>query len=44
MNNRISKIENNVQDRNSKAWKMLCDYVDRMAEEGKEEFAPCYHT
>ena len=40
MNNRISKIENNVQDRNSKAWKMLCEYVDRIAEEGKDEFAP----
>lgn len=40
MDNRISKIENNVQDRNSKAWKMLCDYVDKIAEEGGEEFAP----
>ena len=40
MNNRISKIENNVQDRNSKAWNMLCDYIDKIAEEGGDEFAP----
>lgn len=40
MNNRMSKIENYVQDRNSKAWKMLCDYVDKIAEEEKDEFSP----
>lgn len=40
MNNRILAIKNNVQDRNSVAWKRLCDYVDRIAAEGNEEFAP----
>jgi hypothetical protein len=40
MNKRISKIENNVQDRNSEAWKKLCDYVDKVASENSEEFAP----
>ncbi|KUJ56715.1 leucine-rich repeat domain-containing protein [Chryseobacterium aquaticum] len=40
MNNRIKKIENNVQDKNSAAWKKLCDYIDRVAEDGSEEFSP----
>ncbi len=40
MNKKISKIENNVQDRNSVAWKKLCDYVDKVANENREEFAP----
>ncbi len=40
MNNRISKIENDVQDRNSAAWKKLCEYVDKVASENREEFSP----
>ncbi len=40
MNSKISKIENDVQDRNSVAWKKLCEYVDKIAKENKEEFSP----
>lgn len=40
MNNRISKIENDVQDKSSIAWKKLCEYVDKVAQENREEFAP----
>jgi len=40
MNNKIQKIENNVQDRKSVAWKKLCEYVDKVAEEESEEFLP----
>ena len=40
MNERISKIDNDVQDRNSFAWKRLCDYVDKVATENEEEFSP----
>jgi hypothetical protein len=40
MNNRIAAIKNNVQDRNSIAWKQLCDYIDRLAAAGGEEFDP----
>ncbi len=40
VNQYISKIENDVQDRNSLAWKRLCDYVDQLAESGEEEFSP----
>ena len=29
-----------MQDRNSFAWKKLCDYVEKVAIEGHEEFAP----
>lgn len=39
MNNRIAKIPNNVQDRNGEAWEKLCQYVDRVAEEGLEKFS-----
>ena len=38
MNNNISKIKNNIQDRNSIAWKKLCEYVDEVAENGTDEF------
>jgi len=41
MNNRISKIKNEVQNRNSPAWKLLCEYIDKLAEEKSDEFAPC---
>jgi hypothetical protein len=37
---KISKIENDVQDRNCEAWKKLCEYVDEIAESGETEFAP----
>lgn len=40
MKKRISKIENDVQDRNSDAWKKLCDYIDQIAETGDDEFSP----
>ena len=33
-------IQNNVQDRNCEAWKKLCQYIDRLAEEGSDEFSP----
>lgn len=34
------KIKNDVQDRNSVAWKKLCDYVDKIAEDNSDEFSP----
>lgn len=40
MNNRISRIKNDVQDKNSLAWAKLCEYVDKVAQENGEEFAP----
>jgi hypothetical protein len=40
MDNRISKIKNEVQDRNSVAWKKLCEYVDKVEAENREEFSP----
>lgn len=40
MNKRISKIANDVQDRNSVAWKKLCEYVDKVAAENRDEFSP----
>jgi hypothetical protein len=40
MTNRISRISNDVQDRNTAAWKKLCEYVDKVAEEKKSEFSP----
>lgn len=40
MNKRISKIENDIQDKNSVAWKKLCDYVDKVAAENRDEFSP----
>jgi len=40
MNERISRIENDVQDRNSVAWKKLCDYVDKLAVDNSDEFSP----
>ncbi|MGV6862504.1 MAG: hypothetical protein ACWA41_12085 [Putridiphycobacter sp.] len=43
MNNNISKIKNNIQDRNSEAWKKLCEYVDIVAKKGSEEFSPRDH-
>lgn len=40
MNNRISQIDNDVQDRSSVAWEKLCEYVDKVARKNKDEFAP----
>jgi len=40
MTNIISKIPNDVQDRNSIAWKKLCEYIDLIAENGSDEFSP----
>jgi hypothetical protein len=40
MGSRISRIENDVQDRNSHAWKLLCEYIDRIEDEKTDEFAP----
>ena len=40
MNKRISKIPNDIQDRNSLAWKKLCQYIDQVAESGTDEFVP----
>lgn len=40
MNKRVSKIPNDVQDRNSIAWKKLCEYVDQIAVNGSDEFVP----
>lgn len=40
MKKRISKIENEVQDKNSVAWTKLCDYVEKVAKENLEDFSP----
>ena len=40
MKNKKSKIDNDVQDKNSLAWKKLCDYVDQLAQSGGDEFSP----
>ncbi|WP_210418655.1 hypothetical protein [Aliikangiella coralliicola] len=37
---KISKIENDVQDKNCEAWKKLCEYVDELAASGGKEFSP----
>ena len=39
-NKKISKIENDVQDRSCEAWIKLCEYVDKVAESGESEFSP----
>lgn len=36
----ISSMENDVQDKNSLAWKKLGDYVDELAMSGHDEFSP----
>ncbi len=40
MSLRIPKIKNDVQGRNSVAWKRLCEYVNKVASEKIEEFDP----
>ncbi len=37
---KISRIENDAQDRTIKAWQELCSYVDELAENGDKEFSP----
>lgn len=39
-NHLLVNIENNVQDKTSAAWKKLCEYVELIAAEGRDEFAP----
>lgn len=36
----LVNVENDVQDTSSKAWQKLCEYVDKIAEEGGEKFDP----
>jgi hypothetical protein len=40
MNDRISKITNDVQDKSSLAWQRLCEYVEKVASENIDEFSP----
>ncbi len=40
MSDRIPKILNDVQDRNSVAWRTLCDYIDQIEAIGSDEFVP----
>ena len=37
MDNNISKIRNNIKDRNSEAWIKLCEYVEHIAKKRKKE-------
>lgn len=36
----LFNIENDVQDKNSLAWKKLCEYIDLLIDSGKDEFSP----
>jgi len=36
----ITKIKEDRQNRDSEAWKKLCEYIDQLAENGGEEFSP----
>lgn len=36
----LPKIKKIIQDQDSEAWQKLCRYIDQVAEEGHEEFAP----
>ena len=40
MDKPISVVENDVQNRDSVAWKKLCQYVEEIAENGSDEFVP----
>lgn len=40
MRNKKPEIENNVQDRNSEAWRKLCAYIDKIEKNNEEEFSP----
>ena len=37
---KLTNIENDVQDKSSEAWVKLCEYVDKIADEGSDEFSP----
>lgn len=37
---RLINVENDVQDKSSVAWKKLCEYVEKVAKEGNDEFSP----
>ena len=37
---RMSNILDKIQNRNSIAWKKLCDYIDKVAAENRDEFSP----
>ncbi len=39
-NDRISAIKNDFQDRNSEAWIKLCESIEKVAQEEREEFSP----
>ncbi|MEM7104819.1 MAG: hypothetical protein AAF502_16905 [Bacteroidota bacterium] len=36
----LVNIDNDVQDRSLASWKRLCEYVDIVAEEERDEFSP----
>lgn len=36
----LFEVENDVQDKNSFAWHKLCEYVEKVANEGTDEFSP----
>ncbi len=36
----LFNVENDVQDRTSMAWKKLCEYVEKVARNGTDEFSP----
>lgn len=36
----ITKIKEDRQNRDSEAWRKLCEYIDQLAENGGEEFSP----
>ncbi len=38
--NKLSNLENDFQDKSSEAWVKLCEYVDKIADEGSEKFSP----
>ena len=40
MSKEISRVQNDVQDRESYAWKKLCEYIEDLAELGADEFSP----
>jgi hypothetical protein len=40
VNYTTSIIQNDVQDRNSEAWKKLCEYVELVSDKGIDEFSP----
>ncbi|MBT1689395.1 leucine-rich repeat domain-containing protein [Dawidia soli] len=39
-NRLVHKVRGDLQNRNSPAWKRLCEYVEQVAADGTEEFSP----